>query len=172
MKNNAVVIVVILTASVYFILGLYVSQAYCEPSNGPYSDLNAQEVQDIQTEIKQPEIECFFANESEREIVTRVVMAESRGEGYIGMLAVANVILDRATLWGMTPVEVVTQDGQFAGMYDGEITLEAEIAVSDVFDYGIRAFDGPVTHFYSGEEPYWAEDKTSRGTISKHTFMY
>lgn len=109
---------------------------------------------------------------TDRELIERVVAAEARGEGIEGMMAVAQVIHDRAELWNMTPTEVVTSSGQFAAPYTGHINSDVCHAVAQVFDNGVMVFDEPVTHFYSGSEPYWAEGKVNRGTIRSHTFMY
>lgn len=108
----------------------------------------------------------------ERELVTRVVAAEARGQGIDGMMAVAQVIKDRSELWGMTPTQVVMSPGQFASPYSGTLTSDIHHAVSQVFDEGATVFDEPVTHFYSGATPYWAEYKINRGTIRDHTFLY
>lgn len=104
-------------------------------------------------------------------LITRVVMAEARGQGYEGMVGVAQVIYDRSTAWGLTPKMVVTASGQFATPYDGEITDEAVDAVTGVFMNNVRAFPETTTHFYSGLMPYWAGDKIVRGRIGAHTFM-
>ena len=108
----------------------------------------------------------------ERELVCRVVAAEARGEGLQGMMAVSQVIYDRAVLWEMTPAEVVTAPDQFAAPYQGELTDDIYLAVANVFDGGMRVIQEPVTHFYSGPEPYWASSKESRGSIGRHRFMY
>lgn len=108
----------------------------------------------------------------ERELVTRVVAAEARGQGIDGMMAVAQVIKDRSELWDMTPTQVVTSPGQFAQPYSGTLTSDMHHAVSQVFDAGVVVFEEPVTHFYSGATPYWAEYKINRGTIRDHTFLY
>ena len=116
---------------------------------------------------------AYFINDSERDIIERVVMSESMGEPYDGQVAVAQTILDRSVLWNKTPAEVVSQDSQYADMYSGEVSQSVKDAVSDVFDYGYRAFEEPTTHFHADYvNPYWAEVKTSRGTIGSHRFYY
>lgn len=107
-----------------------------------------------------------------REIVERVVAAEARGEDLQGMMAVAQVIKDRSDLWDMHPVDVVFAEGQFAKPYEGEISDEIHLAVANVFDGGVRVFEEPTTHFYSGEEPYWADEKVNRGSVGCHRFLY
>ena len=140
----------------------------CEVTDEPYIEDNAKEEQMFDTEIKSAEI-VYFVNEAERELIERVVMSESRGEPFEGMIAVAQTIKDRSDLWGMTPVEVVTKPKQYAMPFQGEVSTEIEDAVSLVFDQGYRAFEDATTHFAT-YEPYWAEGKTSRGTIGRHFF--
>ena len=117
--------------------------------------------------------DVYTLTDEERDLVTRVVMAEARGEGYVGMLPVAQTILDRSSLWGMSVTEVITAPSQYADPYPGEITFEAQLAVSDVFDLGVRAYDEPVTHFHEVSiTPDWTSDKACRGTVGNHRFWY
>ena len=136
------------------------------------SEDNAEAEQMFNTEIKSAEIE-YFVNDSERELIERVVMSEAQGEPFEGMIAVAQTIKDRSDLWGMTPVEVVTKPKQYADPYQGEVGTEVSDAVSLVFEQGYRAIDEPVTHFHAYYvNPYWAEEKTRRGMIGNHRFYY
>ena len=112
-------------------------------------------------------------SQGEREYIERVCMAECRGGGVVGMAAVAQCISDRAHLWNMDPMEVVTQDSQFADPYQGEISAEAVQAVWAVFDEGMRIFeDNNVTHFYKEgtAEPYWTNDKTYVKTVEGNLY--
>lgn len=110
--------------------------------------------------------------DEERALIEKVVAAEARGESLEGMVAVAQTIKDRGDLWGMSYTEVVTAPCQFAAPYEGEISPEVAEAVSLVFDYGCRAYEEPVTHFFSGAAPYWVADKVCRGQIGGHQFWY
>lgn len=110
--------------------------------------------------------------DTERDLIERVVMAESGNQGLEGMKAVAQTIKDRSELWNMTPTEVVTQPHQFAKPYS-YATEEVKLAVAKVFDNGERVFEEPVTHFHNQTvKPYWTENKVNRGTIREHTFYY
>jgi spore germination cell wall hydrolase CwlJ-like protein len=140
-----------------------------------------QEIDDLRTNVCN--MELLLQNEektvsavekaplstTERELIERVCMAEANSID--GMMAVAQVIHNRSALWNMTPLEAVTQDGQFAEPIQGEISAEAVQAVWAVFDEGMRAFDSNVTHFHSGsEEPYWTENKTFVGNCGGNYF--
>ena len=109
--------------------------------------------------------------DAELDIVCRVVMSEAMGEPYEGMLAVAQVIRDRAISWGLPVTEVVTAPSQFAPPCKGEISDEVIIAVDAVFIEGVSLMEFPVTHFHADYvSPYWADSKVSRGQISRHLF--
>lgn len=109
--------------------------------------------------------------DAELDIVCRVVMSEAMGEPYEGMLAVAQVIRDRAISWGLTVTEVVTAPSQFAPPYKGEISDEVIMAVDAVFIEGVSLMEFPVTHFHADYvSPHWAENKVSRGNIGRHLF--
>lgn len=143
-----------------------------EVTDSSYSEENAKEEQVFDKEIKTAEI-GYFSNNAERELIERVVAAESRGEPFEGQIAVAQTIKDRSDLWGMTPAEVVSKPNQYAKPYCGEIPAEVADAVSLVFEQGYRAFEEPTTHFHADYvNPYWAESKASRGQIGNHRFYY
>jgi hypothetical protein len=111
---------------------------------------------------------------SERNRMARVIAAEAGGEMYEGKMAVAEVILNRADLWGLTATEVMTAEGQFAGGYGGDMGAHRDIytAIGDELA-GIRVFGVPVTHFHgAGETPAWAASKTFAGQIGNHKFYY
>ena len=129
-----------------------------------------QEQKDVVSEDFAP---CGYTlTAEERELIERVVSAEARGEDLQGQMAVAQTILDRSELWNMTVTEVLTAPDQYAKPYQGEISDATKLAVANVFDGGIRVFQEPVTHFYTGATPYWADEKVNRGSIGRHTFLY
>ena len=119
-----------------------------------------------------PDPEVTFENYLEEiELVERVVAAEAQGECIEGQMGVALVIADRAKLWNMTLTEVVTQPGQFADPFQGDISDLTKEAVYRTLELGERIFEGPVTHFDTGA-PWWATNKEFIGSIGKHNFWY
>jgi spore germination cell wall hydrolase CwlJ-like protein len=112
--------------------------------------------------------------QEERDIVERVTAAEARGEDMQTQMAVAQTILDRSELWGMTVTEVVTAEGQFAKPYQGEISDSVKLAVANVFDGGVRIFPEATTHFHDDSipPPDWTENKVNRGSIGRLSFWY
>jgi spore germination cell wall hydrolase CwlJ-like protein len=101
-----------------------------------------------------------------------VVAAEARGESIEGQMAVAQVIMDRATTRNQSIIRVCTAKNQFAEPYGGEISEKTKDAVSFVFDKGEKVFE-QATHFYAWEEiapPYWTAEKDYVGEIGGHRF--
>lgn len=137
------------------------------------------EVKDsIQESKKVATIDDFASNttysmaltDAELHMVCQVVMSEAMGEPYEGQQAVAQVIRDRAILWGKSVTEIVTAPNQFAKPRQGEISDSVIMAVQSVFD-GESVMQFPTTHFHADYvSPYWASKKVSRGTISRHLF--
>lgn len=110
--------------------------------------------------------------DTERALVESVVAAESRGEPYIGQLAVAQTILDRAQGWGHDVTTVCTAEGQFAEP-SNEVTESVKSAVSEVFDSGVRVTDERLYWFYApkGERSRWHESKAFVCTVGGHRFF-
>ena len=107
----------------------------------------------------------------DRELVTRVVMAEAGGSTLEGMCGVAQVIRERAESWGMSAREVVTARAQFAAPYKGELSGDAVRAVEMVFDEGYRQFAGYTTHFHAKRvSPWWTKSKVCRGEVDSQVF--
>ena len=123
------------------------------------------------TEAEIADLSEFNLSEEERTLVERIVASESHGESVEGMAAVAQVIRDRSTEWGMSVTDVVMAPGQFAPPYNGEISPEVVQAVWAVFEEGMSVFEIPTTHFHADYvSPYWTESKVSRGTVGAHRF--
>lgn len=74
---------------------------------------------------------------SDRDIIAMVVMSEAGGEKFIGKVAVAAVVLNRASESGMTIEEVVTQENQFVYPYYGTVSAACYEAV----DFAMRDRD-------------------------------
>jgi hypothetical protein len=64
----------------------------------------------------------------------------------------------------------VLEPYQFAKPYEGEISDKTKLAVSNVFDLGQVVWEDPTTYFHSGDDPYWASEKVSRGSVGGHKF--
>ena len=104
--------------------------------------------------------------------VKKVAMSETRGGSLENQVAVINTMQDRSNLWGVSVKEAITAPNQYASPFKGEINDSMNTAFELAFLDGYRVFDEPTTHFYSGSEPYWADNKVKRGSVDGHTFMY
>lgn len=111
-----------------------------------------------------------------------VLIAEALGEGPTGIAAVAHVINRRAQLRGETPVEVVTDDGQFSGyknpgssvrrsMNDPQVRKEVESIWQGVVS-GEVANPYPRADFFHtpSVNPDWANSYERVGQTGNHIF--
>ena len=95
---------------------------------------------------------------SDRDFMAAVVMAEAGSEKFIGKVAVAEVILNRADLFDISIEAVVTAKNQFAYPYTGVITAACYEAVDyalenrDLFPKNMIFFRNQ--HFHDIGEPY------------------
>lgn len=114
-------------------------------------------------------------SDAELDLVERVVAAECANQPYTGQLAVAQCILDRMTVRGMSPTEVVTEPYQFAKPSgSAAVTDSVRAAVYAVFHDGIRVSDEPILFFYStvgGFVSKMHESKNYLVTIDDHKFF-
>lgn len=106
--------------------------------------------------------------------VMRVVGAECRGEPEDGIKAVCEVIANRCELYGMTPEEVVKQEGQFADpmpteFYDGgELVNELCLLT---FVCNEMWYDEPITAFKTQScNSSWHKGLHYCFTIGNHEF--
>lgn len=112
---------------------------------------------------------------ADRVLVERVVTAEARGEPYQGMVAVAQVILDRLE-HSRYPDHIEGVIGEFADPYEGHIPDTVKAAVAAVFDYGERVteevllfFMNPITASARGRA--WIINNCQQVlTIGRHVF--
>ena len=108
---------------------------------------------------------------SERDVVERVVMAESGGESYEGQMLVAQCILNGAEKQGVQPSEAV-EIYQYAGARP-EPTQSVKDAVAAVFDRGETVVDEPVLYFYNPAivESEWHESQIFVIEVGGHRFF-
>lgn len=127
--------------------------------------------------VKDEEEGKYPITEDERELITRIVAAESRGEPLEGQIAVAQVILDRWIDKGGSLNEILLAPKQFADPYTGDLSEypNSRIATHLVFDLGFRIFEEPTFFFFNAEhsDPSQVEllrTYTLRGFIGNHEF--
>ena len=115
--------------------------------------------------------------------VIKALIAEAYGEGPEGMRRVAETILNRSVIRGLTPEEVVRQRAQFTGLtnpgpaakkaWDNpDAVAAAEAAWQLAQDAGDPT--GGADHYYAQntiDAPWWAASMTPKGQYGGHTFL-
>lgn len=131
------------------------------------------EMDDLRLEIekvKEMYGEKFYLSENDRKLVEGVIMAESRGEPFLGQVAIAQVMRDRATIRGENITTVLLMPNQFAEPHKGTPSESARQAVKAVFDDGKKFFPKTTTSFHSSSvSPDWGH-KVRRGAIGRLIF--
>lgn len=125
----------------------------------------------VDEEIAEPEPRYILSGAG-RDLIERVVMAESGNQPFEGQVAVASCIYNTAVAKGTSPADVVRVKGQYAKPYVGEVTGSVKQAVSVVFDED-RPVEG-VMYFYAPAYGYsrWHEESLVYvGTIGQHKFF-
>ena len=89
----------------------------------------------------------YNLTDSERDLVERVVMAESGGESYEGQMLVAQCILNACEIDGIRPFKTVKKYVYAKGR--PKPTDSVVRAVSAVFDRGEQVTDEPIVYFYA-----------------------
>jgi spore germination cell wall hydrolase CwlJ-like protein len=128
------------------------------------ADIQAQDIEQLTKEIAQlkaqqtkpPETQKisrsadrprYNLTETERDLVERVVMAESGGESYKGQMLVAQCILNACEIDGIRPAEVIRK--YVYAKARPEPSDSVKRAVSAVFDKGEQVTDEPIVYFYA-----------------------
>ena len=117
----------------------------------------------------------YQLTEYERNIVERVVMAESGNQSQNGQMAVAQCILNTAEATGQRPDAVVLTPNQYAKpAAASSVSDSVKQAVSAVFDHGQTVTDEPIRFFYAPKysSGRWHESAlTYVITIEDHKFF-
>lgn len=107
----------------------------------------------------------------ERDLVERVVMAESGGEPFLGQMAVAQCILNACEKDGTRPEEVVVDYQYTRGR--PEPSQRVRDAVAAVFDEGQTVTEEPILYFYAPAiaSSEWHETQIFVMEIGGHRFF-
>lgn len=112
--------------------------------------------------------------DEELDLVERVVDAEAANQPYVGQMAVAQCIIDRATRDGCSVTDIVLSPNQFASPSTRDVTDSVKKAVYAVFHDGLRVSEEPIYFFYStvgGFVSTMHEGRTYVVTIDDHKFF-
>lgn len=161
-----------------FILLLIPSLAIAAPSTFKIS-LNPEQV----TFRVTPSVSRSLSSSmSEIDVVAYTIAAESRGEGYRGMLAVANVIQLRASIRRLSFAGVCKQKSQFEVWHEGEPSCSLNGVRSDpqysvAYQIAKQMIAGNLqqvivaTHFVTKDRyPYWTKGKSPVAVLGNHKF--
>lgn len=132
--------------------------------------------------IKTPELynnktRILFNDKKEFECLARNIYYESRGEGYIGKISVAQVTFNRAEKVGSF-CEVVHKPKQFSWTLIKRLKApvgkewQAARHAARMFSRGVRVSNLEVADHYhtSGVNPIWDNGMTKTATIGNHIF--
>lgn len=89
----------------------------------------------------------YDLTDSERELVERVVMAESGGECYEGQVLVCQCILNACEINGIRPAEAIKRYAYAKGRPEASDSVKR--AVQAVFDKGEKVESEPIIYFYA-----------------------
>lgn len=131
-------------------------------------------VEDAVEEVPEVVVSSVTLSDSDHQLLRQIIAAEARGEGYEGMMAVAQVIRDRmehpnTTLYGGPTLRgVVLKQGQFAKPWSGDLSKYPDIhkAIEAVFTNGERVFEEPTLFFY------YPKMSTARGAAPIRRYNY
>ncbi|MEC7028233.1 MAG: cell wall hydrolase [Pseudomonadota bacterium] len=122
------------------------------------------------------------------DILARTLWGEARGEGTIGMQAVANVIINRAanpSWWGSNIMQVCRRPYQFSCWNDGDpnrsqlkSVMEKDLYFATALRIARRAAYGALGDITNGADHYhatgitpgWAKGQTPVAVIGNHIF--
>lgn len=141
-------------------------------------------------------ISPIVADSHDVDVMARTLWGEARNEGYKGMQAVANVIMNRtkSNRWPDTPADVCLQYKQFSAWNDNDpnLPLMRRVDESDkrfrmALEIARKAVKGDLADITGGADHYlnisftrkirggsipkWAELGTTTRKIGAHTFM-
>ena len=129
-----------------------------------------------------------FAKAMEKDILARALWGEARGEGVAGMVAVANVIMNRVAdrRWPNSIRGVVLQPRQFSAFNDGDpnkaLALAADLSTPlfpEAPAIAAAAIKGELADLTSGAnhyfnpsvQPDWAAYMERVASIGRHVFF-
>lgn len=121
-------------------------------------------------------------------VVEAVLLGEARGEGRVGMEAVAETIRNRMERSGKSAYEVVTQRAQFSclngttpeklvrkfdAVVDHNAYKYAKVLVTDPFSPALQDKIKGATHYHEEHvSPAWADSRKITVKIGRHIFYH
>jgi spore germination cell wall hydrolase CwlJ-like protein len=124
-------------------------QSTVDKLTGENAQLKAQQTKPPETQktSRSADRPRYNLTETERDLIERVVMAESGGESYKGQMLVAQCILNACEIDGIRPAKAVKKYAYAKAR--PKPTDSVKRAVSAVFDKGEQVTDEKVIYFYA-----------------------
>lgn len=145
------------------------------------------------TDVPTPSDAAAFYRDLETDVLARTLWGEARGEGTLGMHAVANVIVNRVKVaekrgkywWGNNIIQVCQKPYQFScwNRSDPNFQKLQQVGADDLYFASAlriarRAVAGVLedktfgaTHYHAaGISPYWAKNEKPVTVIGQHIF--
>lgn len=130
----------------------------------------------VETECIETQSEYkYYLSDSEKDLLARLVMAESEGEPFDGKKAVAQVVLYRSLKYNCSVYEVIHMQGQFSSIGTDRMNLvpneDCYLAVDSILK-GEWVLSYDIEFFYNPHKSTstWFDSLTYRGTIGNHNF--
>ena len=161
------------------IISIICSIVSCYKSSQEYNEITKASEKSNETESSSPESENVYTyeiSEAERLNILEVLIGESRGESFIGQMAIAQCIRDTAEYYGIRPNEVIEQFSYYRGdisMVDEQAQEVLNLAIDNVFNKGIRVTPSRIMFFYNPDKvkSKWHESQKYVITIDHHKFF-
>ena len=130
--------------------------------DGIFGTETAKELKRVSSESKNAGGKAVGYKSSDLNLLARAVYSESRGEPYLGQVAVAAVIMNRmqSSLFPKSIPDIIYQPGAFSAVADGQINLPADEQATKACKEAINGYDP--TH---GAIYYFNPEKTSNKFI-------
>ena len=116
------------------------------------------------------------SNSSNEQLLARAIAGEARGETYVGMVAVAAVIINRTTdsRFPKTIPGVIYQPGAFSAVDDGQINVNPDQQALKAARDALNGFDptGGCVYYWNPTKTtnQWMQSKQASTKIGKHNF--
>lgn len=126
--------------------------------------------------MKKLGITLSSSGKSDVELLARVIYGESRGEAYLGQVAVGAVVLNRVAspLFPNTVSGVIYQAGAFDAVSDGQVNLTPNDSAYRAANDAMNGWDptGGCLYYYNPKTATskWMLSKTVHLTIGNHSF--
>lgn len=127
-----------------------------------------------ETKVVNFEQATYELTDDERALAGQIVACEAGADSLEGQMAVAQCLYDSAVLDDLTIQQVFRKYG-YSTLYNRKVTVENELAVSMVFDYGAKISDKPIQWFVTpaAAPGSWHErGATFAGQFGAHRFYY